>query len=144
MAAVTAHSDFGAQEDKICHCFIFSPSICHEVREQMPWSQLFVCWVLSLLFLYPVSPSSRGSLVSLCFLPLGWYHQHNWGYWYFSSKWCFIQSVISHDAQKLNKQGDSIQPCHIPFPILNQSALPCPDLTVASWPTYRFIRRQVR
>ena len=31
MAAVTAHSDFGAQEDKICHCFIFSPSICHEV-----------------------------------------------------------------------------------------------------------------
>ena len=23
--------DFGAQESKICHCFYFSPSICHEV-----------------------------------------------------------------------------------------------------------------
>ena len=32
---------------------------------------------------------------------------------------------------KLNKQGDNIQPCHIPFPILNQSAVPCPVLTVA-------------
>ena len=24
-------SDFGAQENKICHCFYFFPSICHEV-----------------------------------------------------------------------------------------------------------------
>ena len=31
MAAVTVCSDFGAQEYKICHCFNFSPSICHEV-----------------------------------------------------------------------------------------------------------------
>ena len=31
MAAVTICSDFGAQENKICHCFHFSPSICHEV-----------------------------------------------------------------------------------------------------------------
>ena len=31
MAAVTIHSDFGAQEKKICHCFHFSPSICQEV-----------------------------------------------------------------------------------------------------------------
>ena len=30
-AAVTIHSDSGAQENKICHCFPFSPSICHEV-----------------------------------------------------------------------------------------------------------------
>ena len=30
---VTVHSDFGAQENKICHCFHFSPSICHEVME---------------------------------------------------------------------------------------------------------------
>ena len=33
MAAVTVHSDFGAQENKVCHCFHFSPSICHEVME---------------------------------------------------------------------------------------------------------------
>ena len=30
-----------------------------------------------------------------------------------------------------------------PFPILNQSVVPCPVLTVASWPAYRFLRRQV-
>ena len=30
MAAVTVHSDFGAQENKICHCFHFSLFICHE------------------------------------------------------------------------------------------------------------------
>ena len=31
LAAVTVHSDFGAQENIICHCFHFFPSICHEV-----------------------------------------------------------------------------------------------------------------
>ena len=31
-----------------------------------------------------------------------------------------------------------------PFPIWNQSAVPCPVLTLASWPAYRFLKRQVR
>ena len=30
MAVVTICSDFGAQENKVCHCFHFPPSICHE------------------------------------------------------------------------------------------------------------------
>ena len=47
-------------------------------------------------------------------------------------------------AYKLNKQGDNIQPWHIAFPIWNQSVVPCPVLTVASWPAYRFLKRQVR
>ena len=47
-------------------------------------------------------------------------------------------------AYKLNKQGDSIQPWRTPFPIWSQSVVPCPALTVASWPAYRFLRRQVR
>ena len=47
-------------------------------------------------------------------------------------------------AYKLNKQGDNIQPWCTPFPIRNQSVVPCPVLTVASWPAYRFLRRQVR
>ena len=34
MAAVNVHRDFGAQENKICHYFHFSPSICHEVMGQ--------------------------------------------------------------------------------------------------------------
>ena len=47
-------------------------------------------------------------------------------------------------AHKLNKQGDNIQPWHTPVPIWNQSVIPCPVLTVASWPAYRFLRRQDR
>ena len=31
VAAVTIHNDLGAQENKICHCFPFSPPIFHEV-----------------------------------------------------------------------------------------------------------------
>jgi len=49
-----------------------------------------------------------------------------------------------YSAYKLNKQGDNIQPWHTPFPILNQFIVPCPVLTVASFPAYRFLRRQVR
>ena len=49
-----------------------------------------------------------------------------------------------YSAYKLNKQGGNIQPCRIPFPIWNQSVVPCPVLTVASSPAYRFLKRQVR
>ena len=41
-------------------------------------------------------------------------------------------------------QGDNIQPWCTPFLIWNQSVVLCPVLTVASWPAYRFLRRQVR
>ena len=47
-------------------------------------------------------------------------------------------------ACKLNKQGDNRQPFCTPFSILSQSVVPYRVLTVASWPTYRFLRRQVR
>ena len=33
---------------------------------------------------------------------------------------------------------------HAPFPIWNQSDIPCPVLTFASWSSYRYLRRQVR
>ena len=49
-----------------------------------------------------------------------------------------------YSAFKLNKQGDNIQPWWIPFLIWNQSVVSCPVLTVASWPAYRFLRRQIR
>ena len=45
-----------------------------------------------------------------------------------------------YSACKLNKQGDNIQPWCTPFLIWNQSVVPCLDLTVASWPAYRFLR----
>ena len=49
-----------------------------------------------------------------------------------------------YSAYKLSKQGDNIQPWHTSFPIWNQSVVPCPVLTVASWPAYRFLKRQAR
>ena len=55
-----------------------------------------------------------------------------------SSAFCMM-----YFAYKLNKHSDSIQPWCTPFPIQNQSTVPCPVL-FASWPAYRFLRRQVR
>ena len=52
--------------------------------------------------------------------------------------------LMMYSAYQLNKQGDNIQPWHTPFPIWNQSDVPCPVLTVASWPAYSFLKRQVR
>ena len=46
---------------------------------------------------------------------------------------------MMYSAYKLDKQGWCT-----PFPIWNQSVFPCPVLTVASLPAYRFLKRQVR
>ena len=63
-----------------------------------------------------------------------------------NSSLCFKQPGILHDAcaYKLNKQGDNIQPWCTPFPNWSQSVVSCPVLPIASWPAYRFLRRQVR
>ena len=69
--------------------FTFSPSIHHEVMGADAMTLVlfyFWYWVLSWIFHSPHSPSSRGSLVPLCFLPLEWYHPHIWGCWYFSQQ----------------------------------------------------------
>ena len=100
MAAVTVHTDCGDQENKVCHCFHFFPIY-------LPWSDGTKChdlhfWMLNFkpAFHTPLSSSSRGSLVPLCFLSLGWYHLHIWGCRPFSQKSWFqlviIQSGISH------------------------------------------------
>ena len=57
---------------------------------------------------------------------------------------CSLAFCKMYSAHKLNKQGDNIEPYSTLFPILNQSIVPCPVLTVASWLAYRFLRRQVR
>ena len=51
---------------------------------------------------------------------------------------------MMYSAYKLNKQGENTQPWRSPFPIWNQSVVPHPVLTVTSWPTYRFLKRQVK
>ena len=47
--------------------------------------------------------------------------------------------LMMYTVWKLKKQGDNIPPWHT-FPIWNQSVVPCPVLTVDSWPAYRFFQ----
>ena len=44
MTAVTTHHNFGAQENKVCHCFHFPPSVCYEVTGLD--SMILVFWML--------------------------------------------------------------------------------------------------
>ena len=60
---------------------------------------------------------------------------------------CASSSTAFHmmySAYKLNKHGENIQLWCTPFPIWNQPVVLCPVLTIASWPAYRFLKRQVR
>ena len=152
MPTVTVHSDFGAQENKIWNYFHFPSSICHEVMGLD--AMILVFWMLSFkptfslssfTFIKRLFSSSSLSAIGRC-------HLHIWGYWYFYWQSWFL--LVLHQAQgfswctlhMLNKQGDSIQPWCTPFPIWNQSGSKCSMLvlTVASWPAYWFLRRQVR
>ena len=56
----------------------------------------------------------------------------------------YLAFLMVYSAYMLNKQGDNVQPWCTPFLILNQSIVPCLVLTVASWPAYTSLRRQVR
>ena len=47
--------------------------------------------------------------------------------------------LMMYSTYKLIKQDDNIEPWGTPFPICNQSVVPCPVLAVASWPAYRFL-----
>ena len=150
LAAVTFCSDFGVQENKVCHCFHCFPFICHEVMG--PAVMIFIFWMLNFkqLFHSPLSLSSRGSLVPLCFLPQGWCHLH------ICSCLIFLLAILipacassspafhmMYSAYKLNKQSDNIQPWHTLFPIWNKlffHAWFCCILTCK----YRFLRKQVR
>ena len=150
MAAVTICSDLGAQENKVCHCF-------HRFPIYLPWSDGTGCHDLSF------SNVEFNQLFTLLFH----FHQEALQFLYasvirvVSSAYLriliFLLAIlipacassspafhIIYSACKLNKQGDDIQPWCTPFPILNQSVVSCLVLTVASWPVYRFLRRQVR
>ena len=146
MAAVTICSDFGVQKIKSVTASTFSPSICHEVMVQDAMILYFECWAFSLSYftfikkLFSSSSLSTLRVVSsaylrlLIFLPV------------ILIPACASSSPAFHmmySPHKLTKQGDNIQPWHIPFPIWNP-IVPCPVLTVASWAAYGFLRKQVR
>ena len=151
MAAVTIYNDFGAPQIKVCHCFHCFPTICHEVIR--PDAMILVFCMLSFkptfslssftfikrLFssfsLFAIRVVSSAYLRLLIFLLA------------ILIPACASSSLAVHmmySAYKLNKQGDNIQPWCIPFPTWNQSVVPCPVLTVASWPAYRFLKGQIR
>ena len=128
-----------------------SPSICHEVMG--PDAMIFVFWMLSFK---PACSLSSFTFVKRLFISSSLYaiREVSSAYLRFlifllailipacdSSNLAFY---MMYSAYKLNKQGDNIQPWRTPFLIWNQSVVPCPVLTVASWPAFRFLRRQVR
>ena len=120
---------------------IVSPSICHEVMG--PDAMIFIFWMLNFkpAFHSPHSPSSIDSLVPVRFLPLEWLSSTSLRLSKFLLEIlipvCESSSPAFHMmncAYKLNKQGGKIQAWYSPFPILKQSVVPCPVLTVAFSP----------
>ena len=119
----------------------FSPSVCHEVTGLDAMILLFLIFsfkpVLSrssftlIKRLFSSSSPSAIRVVSfaylrlLMFLPLISIPAYN------SSSPAFFMMC---SAYRLNKQGDSRQPCRTPLSILNQSVVPYRVLTVASYP----------
>ena len=146
MAAVTVHNNFGTQEKKVS---LFPLFICHEAMGSDIITLVF--WMLSCqpAFSLSVSSSSKVLLILLNLLPWWWCYLRIWGYWYFSWQSWFqivLHSLAFHmmySAYKINKQDDNLQPWRSPFPIWNQSIVPFLVLTVAFWPVYRFLRKQV-
>ena len=129
---------------------IVFPYICHELME--PDAMILVSWMISfkptsslssftfIKRLFSSSSLSAIRVVSSAYLRLLLFLPEVLIPAYASSSLAFR---MMFSAYKLNKQGDNIQPWYTPFPIWNQS-VPCPVLTVASWPAYRFLKQQVR
>ena len=119
--------------------------------DQIPWSLFSECWALSQLFplssftftkrLFSYSLLSAINMVLSAYLRLLIFLPTILIPVCASSSPAFL---VMFSAYQIHKQGDNIQPWCIAFPIWNQSVVPCPVLTVASWPAYRFLKRQVR
>ena len=136
---------------KSCTVSIVSPSICHEVMGLHTMILVFKCWVFSQLFYSSLSLSSRGSSVPLHFSAIRLVLSALLRLLIFllailnlacaSSR---LEFHMMYSAHKLNKQSENIQLWCTPFQIWNQSIVLCMDLSVASWPAYRFLRRHVK
>ena len=51
--------------------------------------------------------------------------------------------LMMYSAYELNKQGDNIQPWRTPFPIWNQSVVPCPFLEVVCFSEYKHTHGEI-
>ena len=145
MAAITICSDFGAQENKACHCFhcflIYLPwsygTRCHDLtfgmlnfKQAFSLSSFpFIKRLSSSSWLSAMRVVSSAYLRLLMFLPA------------FASPRPTFHMMYS--ADKLNEQCDNIQLYHTSFAVLNQSIVSCLILIVA-FDLQRFLKRQVR
>ena len=127
MAASTICSDFGAQKNKIWHCFQCFPFY-------LPWSDGTGCHDLSFLML---SFKPTFSLSSFTFIKRLFSFSSLYAIRVVLSTYLrliFLPAILipacdssrpafcmMHFAYKLNRQGDNIQPWCAPFPIWNQS-----------------------
>ena len=121
-----------------------SPSISHEVMR--PDAMILVFWMLSfkpnysfssftfIKRLFSSSLLSAIKVVSSAYLRL------------LISLLAIL--ILAYDSSSpsflMMYSAYKLKPWHTPFPIWNQSVVPCAVLNVASWPAYRFFRRQVR
>ena len=135
MSAVTICSDFGAQENKICHCFYFFTFIYQDAIGQD--AMILVFLMLSFKPTFPLSSFTfvkrlfSSSSLSAIRVVSSAYPRLLIFLLAILTPACASSSLafcVMYSAYKLNKQGDNIQP----FPIWNQSVVPCPVLTVAS------------
>ena len=145
MATVTTCSDFGAPKNSLSLFPLFSHVYAMKWWDQMPWSSFSECSVLSQLFHSLLSLFSSWlsaiRVVSSAYLRLLIFLLEILIPACASSSPVFL---MMSSAYKLNKQGDNILPWSTPFPIWNQSVVPCPVLAVASWSAYGFLRRQIK
>ena len=130
---------------------IVSPSICHELMG--PDANDLQFWMLNFKTTFPLSSftfikrlfssASLSSIrvVSSAYLRLLIFFPSILIPACASSSLGFL---MFYSTYELNKYCGNIQPWHTPFPIWNKSIVPYPVLTVASWPTYKLLRRQVR
>ena len=136
MAAGTICNDFGAQENCLSFFPFFSLSICHEVMGLD--AMIFIFWMLcfkppfllsSFTFfkiLFSSSSLSATRMVLSAYIKLLIFLLTILIIAWASSCLAFR---IMYSAYKFNKQGDNMQPWNTPFPIWNQSVVPCLD-----WP----------
>ena len=151
MVAVTICSDFEPPKIKSVTVSTVFPSIYHEMMG--PDAMILVFSMVSFKQAFPLSSFTfirrlfSSSLLSAIRVVSSAYLRLLIFLLAILIPACASSSLAFHviySAYKLNKQDDNIQLWCTPFPIWNQSVAPCPVVTVASWPVYRFLRRQVR
>ena len=124
MAAVTICCDFGAQKNKVSHCFYCFPIYFPKVMG--PDAMILVFWMLSFK---PTFSLSSFTFIKRIFSSSSLYAIRVMLSVYLRLLICLLAILIPacylsslafcmmYSTYKLNKQGDDIQTWHVPFPV---------------------------